>query len=75
MKISYDPEADAMFIYFVPGKKSTKTEEVYPDFLVDYSGKNLISLEILDVSKKLPREKFGSITLDLPKNITRALSS
>lgn len=73
MKISYDPRADAMFIYFSRGKKSDRTEEVYPDFLVDYSGKELISLEILDVSKKLPKEKFGSITLDLPKNITRAI--
>ena len=61
MKVTYDPVADAMSIYFNDRKKSTKTVELNGDFLADYAGKELISLEILDVSKKLPREQLMSI--------------
>lgn len=73
MKVTYDPEADAMYIYFTESKKSTRTEEVSDDFLVDYSGKEMIGIEILDASKKLPKRN-----LDLIKtthNLTDQLSS
>ena len=65
MKISYDAEADAMSIYFYPGKKSTRTEEIEPGLLVDYSGKTLISLEILDVSERIPDKNFKNVTFSL----------
>lgn len=61
MKVTYDPEADAMYIYFTEKKKSTRTEEVSDDFLVDYSGNEMIGIEILDASKKLPKEKLTSV--------------
>ena len=48
MKVTYDPVADAMYIYFSDRKKSTRTEEVSDDFLVDYRGKEMIGIEILD---------------------------
>lgn len=66
MKISYDPKSDAMIISFFEGKTSTRTEELSGDFLADYAEDKLISMEILDVSKKLPKNKFESITLNLP---------
>ncbi len=65
MKVTYDPEADAMSIFFYPGKKSTRTEEIGPGLLVDYSGTKLISLEILDVSVKLPQKSLKDITFSL----------
>lgn len=71
MNISYDPKSDAMMIRFSDSKNSTRTEELGGDFLADYSGDKLISMEILDVSKKLPDNKFDSITLDLPKIISK----
>lgn len=61
MKVSYDPEADAMYIYFSEKKRSTRTEEVSDDFLVDYSGKEMIGIEILDASKKLPKKNLDLI--------------
>lgn len=65
MNVTYDPKVDAMSIFFYPGKKSTRTEEVGPGLLVDYSGKTLISLEILDVSKKLPKQNLESVSFSL----------
>lgn len=64
MKVSYDPLADAMYIYF-SDKKSTRTEEIRDDLLVDYNGGNLVGIEILAVSKKLPKEEMGAMTLTL----------
>lgn len=66
MKVTYDPVADAMYIYFSDEKKSTRTEEVSDDLMVDYSGKELIGIEVLDVSKKLPKKELDQITLTLP---------
>jgi uncharacterized protein YuzE len=60
MKVTYDPKADAMYIYFSE-KRSTRTEEVREDLLVDYAGKELIGIEILDASKKLPKKNLESI--------------
>ena len=62
MKISYDPRADAAYIYFIKDKKSTRTEEIGEGLLVDYHGNELIGIEILDVSKKFPKNELKSIT-------------
>lgn len=61
MKVTYDPKADAMYIYFSEKKRSTRTEEVSDDFLVDYSGKEMIGIEILDASKKLPKKNLDLV--------------
>lgn len=64
MKVNYDSLADAMYIY-LSDKKSTRTEEIRDDLLVDYAGNNLVGIEILEVSKKLPKEEIGAMTLTL----------
>lgn len=61
MKISYDPLADAMYIHFSKNKKSTPTEELKNDFLADYAGKDLIGIEVLNVSKKLLKKDLKDI--------------
>lgn len=66
MKVSYDPMADAMYIYFSKNKKSTRTEEVRSDLLVDYAGKELIGIEVLDVSKKMPQKDLKTIASIIP---------
>jgi len=65
MKVTYDPKVDAMSIFFYPGKKSTRTKEVGEGLLADYSGKTLISLEVLDVSTKIPEKSLKDITFSL----------
>ncbi len=62
MKVSYDPAADAVYIYLSDKKKSTHTEEVRTDLLVDFAGKELIGIEILDASKKLKKRELDHIT-------------
>lgn len=78
MKISYDPKADAAYIYFIKGKKSTRTEEVGDGLLVDYHGDDLIGIEILDASKKLPKNEIKSITavekVDYPTAVAHKIS-
>jgi len=63
MKVTYDPKSDAMYIYFSE-KKSTRTEEVNEDFLVDYAGSEMIGIEILDASRKLPKKNLGSVKIE-----------
>ncbi|MBI2012220.1 DUF2283 domain-containing protein [Candidatus Daviesbacteria bacterium] len=78
MKISYDPKADAAYIYFIKNKKSTRTEEVGEGLLVDYNGKELIGIEILDISKKLPKKEIKFITsiekVDYPRAVAHKIS-
>jgi len=61
-----------MYIYFAEKKKSTRTEEVSDDFLIDYAGKEMIGIEILDASKKLPKKNLESlrVTSDFPSRFT-----
>ncbi len=57
MKVSYDPKSDAMYIY-LSGKKSTRTEEVGENMLVDYAGKELIGIEVLEASKRISKDNL-----------------
>ncbi len=54
IKTSYDPEADAMFIWFgTEDAISAETMEVSPGVMLDYDATGrLISIEVLD-----PRER------------------
>lgn len=62
MKVRYDPKADAMYIDLVPDKKSTRTEELREDILLDYNGKELVGIEILDASDKLTKKSLSAVS-------------
>lgn len=64
MKVTYDPHADAMYIY-LSDKKSTRTEEVSGDLLVDFHGKTPVGIELLGVSRRLTKPERNNITLSL----------
>lgn len=64
MKVNYDPQADAMYIY-ISNQKSTRTEEIAEDFLVDFNGKTPVGIEILSISEKLPEDEQGKLTVSL----------
>ncbi|NVN10944.1 DUF2283 domain-containing protein [Nguyenibacter vanlangensis] len=57
IRTSYDPEADAMFIWVGPeGAKSAETHEVSPGVMLDYDAAgNLIGIEVLDVRERTAR--------------------
>jgi len=66
MKISYDPEVDALDIEFQKGKYDI-SEELVEGIIVDYTkdGK-IISIEILDASKKVPLKDMKKVTMTVP---------
>lgn len=70
MKITYDSEADALYIRFRDGKIE-ESDEVSEGFIVDYDldGKP-IALEILDASEILGGRH--EIAVDLIKTVTTA---
>ena len=56
MKITYDAEADAMYIYLEgkPGQVVNRTQELREGIAVDYtSADGIYGIEILDASKRL----------------------
>jgi len=66
MKINYDPKADALDIVFKKGIVH-ETRELGNEMFLDVDKKgNPLSLEILDSSKKLPKNESGEITLSIP---------
>jgi uncharacterized protein YuzE len=59
IRTSYDPEADAMFVWFGPeGINSVSTEEVSPGIILDFdSDGRVIGFEVLDVSERMALAK------------------
>jgi uncharacterized protein YuzE len=55
IRTSYDPEADALFIWFAPqDTKSSGTEEVAPGVMLDFDAEGIvIGIEVLDVRDRM----------------------
>lgn len=66
MKITYDPKADALNIMFQEGKYAV-SKETAEGIIVDYTrtGK-LLSIEILDASKRVPLKEIEAMTIGMP---------
>lgn len=66
MKIQYDNQADAIYIYLNQGK-IFKTIKMKDRLIVDTdkSGK-ILGLEILDVSSQVPKKQMGHIEIGMP---------
>ena len=63
MRITYDPEADALYIRFVEGTVTTKhlAEGIAADF---DAGGRLAGLEILDAAKRFNPSTLKKVTLE-----------
>ena len=75
MKIKYDPYADAIYIQFnnLPVKKDNEIEK---DFIMDYADNNVpVGLEVLSISKKVPKKALQSIQFELSKDEPKMLKS
>jgi uncharacterized protein YuzE len=56
MKIRYDKEANAAYIYFSKDRKATKTVPVDDDIAVDFGSKGkVIGVEVLNARAHIPR--------------------
>ncbi len=72
MKILYDPKADAMTIVFQEGKYDI-SEEVAEGIIVDYAkNRKILSIEILDVSSRMPKESVKDIPIGIVKRMAKA---
>jgi uncharacterized protein YuzE len=62
IRTSYDPEADAMFIWFGPeGIKSVGTKEVSPGIMLDFDSEGrVIGIEVLGVSERIALPKAAA---------------
>ncbi|MBI2671410.1 DUF2283 domain-containing protein [Candidatus Woesearchaeota archaeon] len=55
MKITYDPEADAMYIYLDEKANVDKTKEIEENMILDYDKDgHVIGIEFLFVKKRMP---------------------
>ena len=61
MEISYDKEADAMYIEFRKGKFA-KTKKIDDFTIIDLDEQgNILGIELLDVSKRIPIESLSEV--------------
>jgi uncharacterized protein YuzE len=64
MKISYDPEADALYIELIPGIKQVRTVRLSESVALDFGkGEILAGIEILDAKDYIGNGKMEPIIL------------
>ncbi len=65
MKISYDEEADALYIKFRDGEY-VESDEVQDGIILDYDGgRNLIAIEILNASSRFALQDLTNVSFEL----------
>ncbi|MFZ1019381.1 MAG: DUF2283 domain-containing protein [Minisyncoccia bacterium] len=66
MKITYDKEADALYLYFQEGTFSHNTE-VEDGIVLDMGKKNkILGIEILDASKRIKPKYMSYLNFQIP---------
>jgi len=66
MKVQYDKQADALYIYLAPGPVK-KTVRGGRNVLVDLDEKNrIVGVEFYKISRSVPKEKLRNISIELP---------
>jgi len=81
MKITYDEEVDAMYIYLIDGHHKVRTVCLNEDMALDFDEQErLVGIEILDAKRvigkgKLPRALIESLALASPAPVARKARS
>jgi uncharacterized protein YuzE len=66
MRISYDKDADAMYIKLANGEFG-KNREIHEGIILDLDrGGRLLGIEILDVSTRYPLEEIAHLDIEMP---------
>jgi uncharacterized protein YuzE len=65
MKISYDPEIDALYIRLLEGKQECRSVRLSEEVALNIgAGEKLVGIEILDAKSILGPAKTPAVTLD-----------
>ncbi len=65
MKISYDPEVDALYIRFVEGKQECRTVRLNEEVALNIGeGEKLVGIEVLDAREVLGSGKVPGVVLE-----------
>ncbi len=65
MKISYDPEIDALYIRLLDGKHECRSVRLSDEIALNIgAGEKLVGIEILDATSILGMEKTPAVTLE-----------
>ncbi|MCM8826449.1 MAG: DUF2283 domain-containing protein [Candidatus Omnitrophica bacterium] len=65
MKISYDPQVDAIYIKLKEGKFEVTSQRLTEDIAINYAPDgSVVGIEILDASKYLLKHKRAQIELE-----------
>lgn len=65
MKISYDPEIDALYIRLIEGKRECRTMRLNEEIALNIGeGETLVGIEILDAKEVLGSGKVPAIVLE-----------
>ena len=69
MKITYDKEADALYIKLVEGKHQVRNVRLTDEICLDFvKGEVLVGIEILDAKKVLGKGELPSVVVEnLPR--------
>ena len=66
MKITYDKEADALYLHFQEGA-FYRTKEVSEGIVLDIGKKNkILGIEILDASKRIKPKNMNYLNFQIP---------
>ncbi|MBH48702.1 MAG: hypothetical protein CME71_11085 [Halobacteriovorax sp.] len=66
MKITYDKNADALYIELDDQTPAHETQELRPDLMIDKSNDGrLLGIEILGVSSKVPADQLKNISYEV----------
>lgn len=67
MNITFDEQADALYIQFQPSKRVKKTRRLRDGVLVDVDqAGRIFGIEILDVSHRIARRGLARVNTNLP---------
>ena len=65
MKISYDPEVDALYIRLIEGKHECRTVRLNEEIALNIGPREmLVGIEILDAKEVLGKGKLPPVTLE-----------
>jgi uncharacterized protein YuzE len=65
MKISYDPEVDALYIRFVEGKRECRTVRLNEEVALNIGeDEQLVGIEVLDAKEVLGAGKVPAVALE-----------